>query len=61
MLHWHGDRFDIPPGAEHLAATATGTNQAFALGSHVLALQFHLEQLPGRNRIPRGMARQVLV
>lgn len=43
VLHWHGDRFDIPAGAVHLAATATCPNQAFALGRHGLALQFHLE------------------
>lgn len=43
VLHWHGDQFDIPPGADHLAATTIGTNQAFALGRQVLGLQFHLE------------------
>ena len=48
VLHWHGDQFDIPAGADHLAATAIGTNQAFALGSQVLGLQFHLEADPAR-------------
>ncbi|ODP34652.1 glutamine amidotransferase [Pandoraea sp. ISTKB] len=43
VLHWHGDQFDIPPGAVHLARTAVGENQAFALGTHALGLQFHLE------------------
>ncbi|VVD63130.1 glutamine amidotransferase [Pandoraea fibrosis] len=43
VLHWHGDQFDIPAGAEHLARTATGANQAFAFGKHALGLQFHLE------------------
>lgn len=43
VLHWHGDQFDIPEGAVRLASTAIGTNQAFALGSNVLGLQFHLE------------------
>ncbi|MCC2957570.1 glutamine amidotransferase [Massilia sp. IC2-477] len=43
VLHWHGDQFDIPPGAVRLAATATCPNQAFALGKQVLGLQFHLE------------------
>jgi len=43
VLHWHGDRFEIPPGALHLAATPTCANQAFALGANVLGLQFHLE------------------
>jgi GMP synthase (glutamine-hydrolysing) len=43
VLHWHGDQFDIPEGAVRLASTAIGANQAFALGSNVLGLQFHLE------------------
>ncbi|WP_211442133.1 glutamine amidotransferase [Collimonas humicola] len=43
VLHWHGDAFDIPPGASNLAQTAIGKHQAFALGKHVLGLQFHLE------------------
>ena len=43
VLHWHGDQFDIPEGAVHLAGTAIGANQAFAVGTQVLGLQFHLE------------------
>ncbi|VVM07465.1 hypothetical protein MAMC_01627 [Methylacidimicrobium cyclopophantes] len=43
VLHWHGDTFDLPSGAKHLAATALYPNQAFALGAHALALQFHAE------------------
>lgn len=58
VLHWHGDTFDLPAGAELLASTALYRNQAFsyphAPGAaegptvsmpppHVLALQFHLE------------------
>lgn len=40
-LQWHFDRFDVPPGAVELAATASGP-QAFAIGPH-LGLQFHPE------------------
>jgi GMP synthase (glutamine-hydrolysing) len=43
VLHWHGDEFSIPSGAASLAATPGFPNQAFSLGSSVLALQFHLE------------------
>lgn len=43
VLHWHGDTFDLPAGALHLARTAQYQNQAFAMGSHALALQFHPE------------------
>ena len=43
VLHWHGDTFDLPLGATHLASTATYPNQAFSWGQHCLALQFHPE------------------
>lgn len=48
VLHWHGDRFDIPAGASRLAETAVCANQAFAVDSHVLGLQCHLEADPQR-------------
>ena len=45
VLHWHGDTFDLPRGAAHLAATARYPNQAWSLGSNILGLQFHPEVL----------------
>lgn len=43
VLHWHGDTFDLPPGATHLASTAAVPHQAFQIDNFALALQFHPE------------------
>lgn len=43
VLHWHGDTFALPEGAELLASSALYPNQAFRRGPNVLALQFHGE------------------
>jgi GMP synthase (glutamine-hydrolysing) len=48
VLHWHGDSFDLPPGAQRLASNRHYENQAFAYRRNALALQFHLEADPRR-------------
>lgn len=42
-FHWHGDTFEIPPGALRLAESSACKNQAFEYGGRILGLQFHLE------------------
>lgn len=43
VFHWHADQFEIPDGAVNMASSLANKNQAFAVGSQVLGLQFHLE------------------
>jgi GMP synthase-like glutamine amidotransferase len=43
VLHWHGDTFDLPAGATHLAESEDCPNQAFRIGHYAFALQFHVE------------------
>jgi GMP synthase-like glutamine amidotransferase len=42
-FHWHGETFDLPSGAVHLARSAACEHQAYALGTQALALQCHME------------------
>jgi GMP synthase-like glutamine amidotransferase len=43
VFHWHGDTFDLPPGAVRIAGSPGCANQAFQLKTSVIGLQFHLE------------------
>jgi GMP synthase (glutamine-hydrolysing) len=41
-LHWHGDVFDLPDGAQHLASSAKTENQAFRV-ANAWGVLFHPE------------------
>lgn len=47
VFQWHGDTFEIPAGAVHLAAGQQVPNQAFRLGRTCYAVQFHPEATLG--------------
>lgn len=59
VLHWHGDTFDLPQGAELLASSDLYAHQAFSTGRNVLALQFHLEAGLGIERWLTGHAAEL--
>lgn len=60
VLHWHGDTFDLPQGAVHLAASDVCALQAFSVGRHALAFQFHPEaQAQGFERWLIGHAGEI--
>ena len=42
-MHWHGERFTLPPGAVKLAHSAQTEVQAFRRGANAWGLLFHLE------------------
>jgi GMP synthase (glutamine-hydrolysing) len=42
-FHWHGDIFELPPGAVSLASSDKTPCQAFRHGDKAYGLQFHLE------------------
>jgi GMP synthase-like glutamine amidotransferase len=46
VFQWHGDAFELPPGATALASSPLCTHQAFRYGHRVYGLLFHLELTP---------------
>ena len=43
IFQWHGDTFELPKGALHLASSPLCRNQAFRYGENIYGFQFHLE------------------
>ena len=43
VFHWHGETFDLPKEAVHLAYTHACAHQAFQINQHIIGFQFHLE------------------
>ena len=60
VFHWHGDTFDLPPGAVLLARSQACETQAFQIGS-AIGLQFHLETTPESARALIDHARAELL
>lgn len=46
VFQWHGDTFDLPAGAVHLAQSRQCKHQAFRYGQWAYGLQFHIEMTP---------------
>ncbi|MBL0713291.1 MAG: type 1 glutamine amidotransferase [Desulfosarcina sp.] len=46
VFHWHGDTFDLPAGALHIASSEACRHQGFVIDRQVIGLQFHLETTP---------------
>ena len=46
VFQWHGETFDLPQQAVHLARNLNCENQAFQIGETVIGMQFHLETTP---------------
>ncbi len=46
-FHWHGEMFEIPPGAKHIFSSEGCSNQGFVYYDNCVGIQFHFETTPG--------------
>ena len=61
VFHWHGDTFDIPEEAVHIAGSKTCKNQGFIFDERVAGLQFHLEITPtGAEALIKNCADEII-
>ena len=61
VLHWHGDRFDLPAGSVPVASSEGCPTQGFLIDEQVLALQFHLEMGPAEIEAMLGPGGESLI
>jgi GMP synthase (glutamine-hydrolysing) len=60
-FHWHGDTFELPAGAIHIARSEACENQAFIYAERVIGLQFHLEMTrQGAERLITHCAQEIV-
>jgi GMP synthase-like glutamine amidotransferase len=60
-FHWHGDTFDLPPGAIRTAESEGCVNQAFEYNERVIGLQFHLESsIESINRLIQNCGNEIV-
>jgi GMP synthase-like glutamine amidotransferase len=60
-FHWHGDTFDLPPGAVHLLQTDACPHQAYIFDNRVMGLQFHMEAMPEQIKAMADHGKEELV
>ncbi len=60
-LHWHGDTFDMPKGALHIASSSGCANQAFIFDNRIVGFQFHIESTrPGLENLIKNCGDELL-